>query len=365
MSEQRTLGAAVVGTGFGVLTHARALRAAGFEVRALVGRNPERTAERAARFGIPHAFTSLADALALPGVDAVTIATPPHTHAEIALAAIAAGKHVLCEKPFARDAAEAERMLAAARIAGIVHLLGTEFRFAPGQALLARTVASGAIGEPRLATFLLHMALLADPKGELPDWWQDAKQGGGWLGAHASHVIDQVRQTLGDIAGVSAGLRVVSDRGMSAEDTYTVHFRTEAGAEGILQSSAGAFGPPLVASRIAGSRGTAWLQGDEVWLADRTGARKLALPDDLRTAPPSPPPAELLHTAYDAMHASGLDMGPFTRLAEVFRDRILGRPVPSDPAPATFADGLAAQRVLDAIRRSATERAWVPVRATG
>src|SRR5215510_5460188 len=105
------LGAIVTGTGFGVLTHLRALRAAGFEVRALVGRDPARTEDRAKRSGVPLGLTSLAQALALPGVDAVAVATPPHTHAEIVLAALRAGKHVLCEKPFTRDAREARRLL--------------------------------------------------------------------------------------------------------------------------------------------------------------------------------------------------------------------------------------------------------------
>jgi predicted dehydrogenase len=126
-----TVGAAVVGTGFGCLTHVGALRGAGFDVHALVGRDPDKTAARAERFDIEHACTSLADALSVPGVDAVTIATPPHTHASLVREAVAAGKHVLCEKPFARDAAEARTLLAAAEQAGIVHMLGTEFRFAP------------------------------------------------------------------------------------------------------------------------------------------------------------------------------------------------------------------------------------------
>ncbi|MBV8295793.1 MAG: Gfo/Idh/MocA family oxidoreductase, partial [Acidimicrobiia bacterium] len=136
-----SLGAVAVGTGFGCVTHVRALRAAGFDVKAVVGRDPDRTAERARQFGVPGAYTSLARALAdasAGGVDAVTVATPPLTHAPLVLEALAAGRHVLCEKPFARDAAEARTLLAAAQDAGVVHLLGTEFRWDAGQATLAR-----------------------------------------------------------------------------------------------------------------------------------------------------------------------------------------------------------------------------------
>lgn len=194
-------GAVVVGTGFGCLTHVRALRAAGFEVRGLVGRNPERTADRARRFDIPYAATSLSDVLERPGVDAVTVATPPDTHAPLVLEALEAGRHVMCEKPFAMSSAEARVMLQAAERHRVIHLIGTEFRFATGQALLRRTVAEGAIGQPRLATFMLHMPLLAGPAAEVPQWWSDARQGGGWLGAHAVHVVDQIRSTLGEFRG--------------------------------------------------------------------------------------------------------------------------------------------------------------------
>ena len=102
----KPLGAVVVGTGFGVLTHLRALRKAGFEVKALVGRDAEKAQKRAELMGVPQGLNSLEAALAIPGVDAVAVSTPPHTHKEIVLKAIAAGKHVVCEKPFARNAAE-------------------------------------------------------------------------------------------------------------------------------------------------------------------------------------------------------------------------------------------------------------------
>jgi predicted dehydrogenase len=362
------VGAVVVGTGFGCLTHVRALRAAGIEVMALVGQDLSRTAERARRFDVPHAFTSLAEALALPGVDAVTVATPPDTHADLVLQAIGAGKHVICEKPFARDAIEARKLLEAAEAAGIVHLVGTEFRWATAQALTARVVAGGAIGEPKLATFLLHIPLLADPSAKVPEWWAEASRGGGWLGAHASHVIDQVQTTLGEFEGVSAGLPLVASRTGTAEDSYSVRFRLRSGAEGIMQSSAGDWGPIMITTRIAGSTGTVWVEGDTVWLGDRMGSRRVDVPDDLVLAPPDPPPADLMVTAYDLLHSTGLDLAPYTRLAETFRDLILGRavaatPGPASPRPATFADGVATMAVMDAIRLSAADRgAWVSLR---
>jgi predicted dehydrogenase len=359
-----TLGVVVVGSGFGCFTHVRALQAAGFEVRALVARDPEKTAVRARRFGVARAFTSLADALALPGVDAVTIATPPHTHASLVLDALAARKHVICEKPFARDAAEGRALLAAAEAAAVVHLLGTEFRFDAGQALLARTLESGAIGEPRLATFLLHVSTLADPRADVPDWWADGRQGGGWLGAHGSQVIDQIRFALGDFEAVSASLPHVADRQMTAEDGFVVHFRLRSGAVGILQSTSGDWGPPLIVTRVTGSRGSAWIEGvgHKVWIADRDGTRRVPVPEALRPAAPDPPPSDLLHSAYERMLAHGLDLVPYTRLAEAFRDRILGRPLAPDVRPATFADGVAAMAVLDAIRTSAARGgAWTSI----
>ena len=295
-------------------------------------------------------------------MDAVTIATPPHTHGALALAAIAAGKHVLCEKPFTRDGHEARQVLNAAEEAGVVHLLGTEFRFAPGQALMTRLVAAGAVGEPRLAMFLLHIPLLADPAAEVPAWWADSDQGGGWLGAHAAHVIDQIVNTLGPFSGVSAALPVISARKATAEDSYLVHFRLANGVAGTLQATAADWGPILSVSRIIGTGGTIWAEGDTVRVADHGGVRRIDVPGDLIVAPPDPPPPDVLHTAYDLLHSTGIDVGPYTRLAEVFRHRILGRPGLDDPRPATFADGVATMDVLDAIRRSALDGAWVTIR---
>jgi predicted dehydrogenase len=355
---ERQLGAAVIGTGFGFLTHARALREADIRVEALVGRDPKKTAERARRGQIPHALTSLDEALRLPGVDLVTIATPPHTHAEIAIRACEAGKHVMCEKPFAADLGEAERMLAAAERAGVVHTMGAEFRYASGQALATRALQEGVVGEPRLASFVLLMPALADPKAEVPAWWGDAGEGGGWLGAYASHVIDQTRTMLGEWRGLSASLDLVSDRDWSAEDTFTVHFKTQAGCTGLLHSSIATYGPPTVASRISGPKGTLTIAGDAVQVTDAAGTRALEMPPELAHPAPKPPDSDLLVTAYDMLHSAGIDLAPFAQLFRGMREAILGRPPRGVPSPATFADGVALQRILDAVRRASEQESW-------
>lgn len=356
-----TLKGVVVGTGFGILTHVRAMRRAGIEVAGLVGRDPQKTRERAEKVGIPHATTSLDEALALSGVDLVAVATPPHTHAEIVLAAVEAGKHVLCEKPFARDVAEARRMHEAAEKAGVVHMLGTEFRFSTGQAHATRAVNEGAIGEPKLATFILNVPVLADPSGEVPAWWSDQADGGGWLGAFASHVIDQLQVTLGRFTGVMASLQLLADRSWSVEDTYTIQFRTERGATGVMQSSAAAWGAPLISSRIYGSQGQLSIEGDHVTVADAEGVRTLDTPRDLVNDAPDPPPAEFMSTTYDHLHAAGFDLSPYAKLFRTMAARIADRDAPADPAPATFADGVAGQKVLDAVRRSSREVRWVEI----
>ena len=347
------LRAVVVGTGFGCRVHVPALRAAGFDVVALVGQDDEKTRRRAARAGVANACTRLADALALGDIDAVTIATPPAAHAEIAIEAAEAGMHVLCEKPFALTTTDAQAMLSAAETFGVVHLVGHEFRWAPERAVVGRAIADGAIGEPRLATFVQYVPLVADPAAPVPRWWFDETVGGGWLGASGSHLVDQVRTWLGEISAVSASLDVVSDRRGGAEDSFTVRCRLASGVEAVLQQTAAAWGPYAGITRVAGTTGTVWIDGTEAWLADASGTRQLPIPPDLEL--PAAPEA-----SDDPRHRfTHLELAPFTRLCEVLRDGAEGR-MPSRAVPIpTFVDGVAEMRVLDAIRASARERGSV------
>lgn len=336
--------ALVAGTGFGCRVHVPALRAAGFDVVGLVGTDPERTARKAESSGVPNAFTDLDEAISKTGAVAVTIASTPHTHAPLTLTAVARGCHVICEKPMAADVEEAMTMVEAAERAGVTHLLGHQFRWQPERAIVARALKEGLIGEPRFLTLSSYMPLVASPEARMPRWWFDESAGGGWLGAHGSHIIDQVRSWGGEFASLSASLPTVSDRKDGAEDSYTVHFRLTNGVDGVLQHTAGAWGDPVSISRIAGTRGTLWIENGVVKLATSEGTHELPVPDDLALSALSDDPRERM---------THFELDPYVRLCEVLRAGVEGRPLPDAVAVPTFHDGIAAMKVMDAIRASA------------
>jgi predicted dehydrogenase len=341
-------GAAVVGTGFGARVHVPALRNAGFDVVALVGRDAARTERHAARLAVPNVCASLAEALAVPEVDAVTIATPPDTHARLAIEACDAGRHVICEKPFALNRHEAARMLDAAMRAGVTHLVGHEFRWATDRAVVGRALRDGLIGEPRLFSLVQYVPLVADPSAtNVPHWWFDADRGGGWLGASGSHVVDQVRTWLGEIETVSAALPTVSARAGGAEDSFVVRVTMANGAHGVLQQTAASWTPGVAGCAIvAGSAGTIEVVGTTVWLSDHAGRRALGVPGDLAPAPSA------VSVEDPRERFTHLELGPYTRLCEALRAGVEGVTEGASVPVPTFADGLAEMCVLDAIRAS-------------
>src|SRR5262245_25576981 len=130
----------VIGTGWTANIQAPAFQALpnDFEVVALTSARRERAEAAAAKLGIPNVFTDYREMLALPGLDAVYVGAPPHLHHEMTLAAAAAGKHLICEKPTALDAGQAREMIGAARAAGVTAMLGFEFRWHPARWYLTR-----------------------------------------------------------------------------------------------------------------------------------------------------------------------------------------------------------------------------------
>lgn len=337
--------ALVVGTGFGCRIHVPALRAAGFDVVGLVGTRPDKLERKARESGVPAFFTDLDEAITKTGAQVVTVATTPATHARLALQAISHGCHVLCEKPFAFDAEEGARLVEAAEEAGVVNMVAHEFRWQPDRALFGRAIAEGMIGEPRFLVLDQFIPFCADPEARLPRWWFDKEAGGGWLGAGGSHVIDQVRAWFGDFLSLSANLLTVSDRQDVADDTFSMRFLLENGLEGSMQQSAGAWGPPSTNWRCIGNRGTIWLDGGKVHVADKSGARELEMPGDLEL-PPAP-------DQNPANRMAQFELRPFTRLCEALKSEIEGTTASSSIRAATFRDGLASMRVMDAMRASA------------
>ncbi|WP_247594449.1 Gfo/Idh/MocA family oxidoreductase [Sphingobium sp. PAMC28499] len=190
--------------------------------------------------------------------------------------------------------------------------------------------------------------MVADPAARMPRWWFDAGAGGGWLGAHGSHLVDQLRVWLGEVDSLSATLPTVPDRPAdAAEDSYIVRFRMKNGAQGVLQHSAGVWGPSENISRVAGTHGTLWVDKGVVKIADRDGVRDLPVDADLHL-----PPVE----ADDPRKAAMLfELAPFIRLCEALRAGVEGRPMPDDVPIPTFHDGVAAMALLDAIRQSAAQ----------
>lgn len=371
MNEDTRPGAVVVGTGFGLFAHVRALRDAGFEVKAIIGRDKARTAARAAPLGIPLASDNLESVLADPGVKLVTVATPPHAHRDAVMQALKAGRNVVCEKPFAKDLAEAREMLRAAEAAGVIHMLGAEFRFDSAQALLRRVVKSGEIGQPLHFLRIYHQPGLQNPDEKLSGWWEDASQGGGFLGAFGSHMIDQVRSTLGEITRLSAVLQTLAPGrpNMTADDYYSIQFETENGAKGMIIAAMAAPGPLVMATKLVGTHGAAWIQSgaafgdpEQVWVEKNGVARQIAMPAELVNPPAEPfPVKELIQTEQDRWHTQGFDVAPYAKLFGEMKARMEGR-APALPEHAgTFRDAAAGQAVLDAARRSAAEGRWVEV----
>jgi predicted dehydrogenase len=323
------------------------LRAAGFEVLALVGRDRAPTEHKARQLEIPAVCASLPDALELGGIDAVAIATPPDTHFELALQALDAGRHVLCEKPFTVDSDQAAKLVDAARRVDVVAAIGHEFRWNPARAAMGDAIAAGALGDVRTATIVEYSPFLHNAAMQMPNWFHESGIGG-WLGASGSHMLDQLRLWLGPVESVSARLSSVDPDGAGAEDSYSARCRHTSGAESVIQQIGAAWTARSL-TVVTGTHATAGIDDEQAWIADRAGVRDLPTPAG--TALPGAKRADDGNLgdlgAYELRH--------YERLCVAFGAAINGRPTDA-PAPLpTFADGLAVMRCMDAIRASSAD----------
>jgi predicted dehydrogenase len=199
-------------------------------VTAVGSRDGASAEEFAARFGIARAHAGYEALVADPEVDAVYVATPHVFHREQALLAIAAGKHVLVEKPFAVNAAEARDIFDAAEAAGVVALEAMWTRFLPQTTHLHEVIASGVIGEPRLFTGTHAQNLPTDPRHRI----NDPALGGGALLDLGVYPVAFALDVLGAPTGVHASA-VLSDQGVDARVSALLEH--EGGARSMLYSA--------------------------------------------------------------------------------------------------------------------------------
>ena len=202
----------VIGTGFGSLVQIPAFRAhPRVEVVAVASGTPGKAGQTARAMGIPRAFDDWTELVAAD-LDLVSITTPPVLHHAMATAALDAGRHVLCEKPMAMSAAEAEEMLARGERARRLHVVDHELRFNPNRRKVKRLIEQGFIGAPRHVLLTVVNVSRLDPAKPW-GWWFDAARGGGLLGAVGSHQVDLLRYWLGDVAAVTGtAVPVVPER---------------------------------------------------------------------------------------------------------------------------------------------------------
>jgi predicted dehydrogenase len=374
------LGVGMVGYAFMGAAHSQAWRTAGRffdlplqpDMAVLCGRNAAATTAAAQRMGWRTTETDWKALLRRDDVQLVDVCTPGDTHAEIAVAALEAGKHVLCEKPLANTVDEARAMVAAAERAqarGVRSMVGFNYRRVPAVALARRLVEQGRIGQVRHVRAVYLQDWIVDP--EFPLVWrlQAERAGSGALGDIGAHIVDMAQFVTGDrLTGVSALTETfITERplpeassGLSASGSAERGPVTVDDAALFLGRFAGGAVASFEATRFATGRKNAIrleINGSAGSLAfDFESMNELSFYDGtedpetagfrriLVTEPTHPyagawwPPGHLLGYEHSFTH----------EVADLVRDLAAG----TDPTP-SFADGLQVQLVLDAVVRSA------------
>ena len=347
------VGIGIIGTGFARRIQIPAFLACDAARVVSIASGHKENAEAAAReFGISHATSDWRETVRHPDVDLVCITTPPVLHREMTLAAIDAGKHVLCEKPMAMDAAEAEDMTSAAVGKPVFALIDHELRYQPGRILARQMLRDGVIGRVRHAKCIFQAPHRGDPG--LPwNWWSDADAGGGALGAIASHVIDTLFWFLDtDISRVSCQLHTHikermdaggEPRAVTSDDESNMLLRFAAGdltddATGLVSISMTEMPRYRNRTEFYGESGSLRVdERGELYVAKRGESDWTQIEVDLGHA-------------VDGVPDTGFSRA-FMAFAPVLISAIAAGETSVEGA-ATFEDGLRVQRVLDAARAS-------------
>ncbi|UKA59236.1 Gfo/Idh/MocA family protein [Arthrobacter sp. FW306-2-2C-D06B] len=371
---KKTLGVAAIGYAFMGKAHSNAWRNVGsffdvpaFEQKVLVGRDPEQVAEAAAKYGWSESATDWRSVLERDDVHIVDICAPGWMHAEIAIAALEAGKHVLVEKPLANTLAEAEAMTEAARAArarGIQSMIGFNYRRVPALALAKELIAEGRLGTVRHVRAAYLQDWLVDP--DSPMTWRLNKEtaGSGALGDIASHAIDQVLFLLGDtVTEVSGRLHTFVDSRPGADGPEQVTVDDAAWAT--LTLASGAVASVEVSRMATGKKNSLTMEiyGDKgSLLFDLESINELGFMD--ATVPVREQGFRRIlvnepeHPYMDAWWPQGHVIGWEHTFTHEIRDFLAAIDAGTPPSP-SFEEGLAVQQVLAAIEESADAKSAI------
>ena len=378
--------AAVIGSGFIGTVHIEALRRIGVTVHGLLGSTPDRAAERARRLAVARAYDSLDELLSDERVEVVHVTSPNHLHHPQVREILAAGRHVVCEKPLAMTSRESAELVALAHDSGRVAAVNFNIRFYPLNQHLRESIRDGRLGDVRLVSgHYFQDWLLFDT-----DWnWRLEPEHGGALravGDIGSHWLDltsfvtglRVSSVMADLATFipvrhqpSGPVETFSleratetvPREIRTEDVATILIRYANGARGVVaisQLSAGRKNS-LQYEIDGSSAAAAWdsEQPDQLWVGHRGQPNEILFRDSALMAP-----AGRAAAALPAGHVEGFADTFAATFRAVYAD--VAADAPSEQPPyATFEDGHEEMLIGDAVAQSAREGGWIDVARTG
>ena len=357
----KPIGVAIVGTGFGQKIHIPGFQAhPRTEVVAVYHRDRAKGEAIATAHGIAKTCQTLEEILQLPEVDAVSISTPPFLHADMARAALQAGKHVLLEKPITLTAAEARDLYHLADRQGAIATADFEFRCVPAWQRFAELLAEGYVGEKRLIKIDWIVPSRANPEREW-NWYARKDCGGGALGAVGSHSFDYIHWLFGPVRRLCANLVVTIPqrpdassgewKPVDADDTCLLMLELADGTPCQLTISSVAYEGRGHWLEVYGDRGTLvlgsdnkkdYVHGFRLWASQAGNSlTEVEIPKRL---------------AFSEVYPDGR-LAPFIRIVDRWVDGIdQGQQVvPS------LREGAYSQLLMDLTHQSSEQNAWVDV----
>ena len=384
------LSVGMVGHAFMGAAHSQAWRSAPrfFDLQmrprmtALAGRDAARVTAAAERLGWESTETSWKAVVARDDIDLVDICTPGDTHAEIAIAALEAGKHVLCEKPLANTVEEAEAMVAAAEAAagqGVRSMVGFTYRRVPAIALARQLVAEGRLGTLHHVRAQYLQDWIVDPEAPMSWRLDKAQAGSGALGDIGAHIIDLAQFITGDsIRRVSGRLRTFVDErplpsehaGLSGtagtgtgtvtvDDAATFLAEFAGGAMGVFEATRFANGRKnAIRIELNGSAGSISFDFEDMNLLHFFDGTEDVGTAGFRRILVTEAQHPYVGAWWPAGHIIGYEHAFTHQVVDLVDDIAAG----NDPTP-SFADGLRVQRVLAAVEKSSDTNAWQEIPA--